>query len=147
MSYCTQTDILLQIPEAIIARLTDDSASLSPSIDSDKVTRAIADADALIDSYCESSYTVPFETVPDLIRKISVDLSIYNLYSRKESIPAERKERHTTALTLLDEVATLARHVKDSIMPIKYKLTEEDLIFTRGKESDDSVGEGSLDDW
>lgn len=145
MGYCTKTDILMQIPETVIARLTDDSGGTPPIVDDDKVSRAIADADAQIDSYCESSYTVPFDSIPDLIRKISVDISIYNLYSRKESIPAERKERHITALTLLDEVATLARHVKDSLTPIKYRLTEEDLIFTRGKESDDSIG--TLDDW
>jgi len=145
VAYCTLTDLKLQISEAFLAELTDDSGSDPLVVDENVVNRAIADADAVIDGYCESSYTVPFDSVPDLIRKISVDISIYNLYSRREGVPADRKERHTVALTLLDEIATLARHVKDSLTPIKYKLTEDDLIFTRGKESDDSAG--TLDDW
>jgi len=147
VAYSTLSDLKLQISEAFLAELTDDSGSDPPVVDEDVINRAIADADAVIDGYCESSYTVPFDSVPYLIRKISVDISIYNLYSRREGVPADRKERHTVALALLDEIATLARHVNDSRMPIKYRLTEEDLIFTRGKESENTFGEGSLDDW
>lgn len=135
----------MQVPETVVARLTDDSGGSPPVVDDDKVLRAIADTDALIDSYCESSYTVPFDSIPVLIRKISVDISIYNLYSRKEKVPEEREKRNTAALALLEDIATLAKHIQDSLSPIKFNLTEEDLIFTRGKESDDSTG--TLDDW
>ncbi|GAH73345.1 unnamed protein product, partial [marine sediment metagenome] len=115
MAYCTKTDILLEIPETVIARLTDDSGGSPPAVDEPRVARAIANADAVIDASCESSYTVPFVTVPNLIRKISVDLSIYNLYSRKENVPAERDKRNTAALALLEDTATLVKHIADSL--------------------------------
>ena len=46
MAYCTQADILEQLDEDILIQLTDDDDL--GAVDADMVTRAIADADALI---------------------------------------------------------------------------------------------------
>jgi len=101
LAYCTKTDILMQVPELVVARLTDDSGGSPPIVDDDKVARAIADADALIDYHCKEQYVVPFSDVPEHIRVISVDISIYNLYSRKETLPILRVDRFNKAIKIL----------------------------------------------
>ena len=101
--YCTEADLLKQISEAELISLTDDEAS--GAIVDEVVNRAIADADAEIDTYCVSRYTVPFETVPDIIRKISVDIAIYNLYARRRGAPDDRKDRYTNAIRFLEAVS------------------------------------------
>jgi len=68
MSYSAQSDLLEQISEDKLIQLTDDLDA--GTIDTDVITRAIADADAQIDSYCGKRYNVPFSTVPTMIRKL-----------------------------------------------------------------------------
>lgn len=105
MSYCTTADLEEQISALELLELTDDSGS--GAVDVSVVARAIADADAEIDSYCGGRYGVPFSPVPAMIRKLSVDLAIYNLYSRRSvlSISEERQKRYDNALRFLRDVA------------------------------------------
>lgn len=103
MSYSEKTDILDQMDEAALIQLTDDAAA--GAVDDDKVAKAIADADATIDSYCQGRYTVPLSPVPDKVRQLSVDIAIYNLYSRRDdTAPETRKERHKDAIRFLELV-------------------------------------------
>jgi len=102
MPYCTQDDILEQIDEAVLIQLTD---PLGAAIDDDVVSRAIEDADATIDSYCQDRYSVPLDPVPAKARQISVDIAIYNLYSRRgDTAPEVRKDRHKEAIRWLEKV-------------------------------------------
>jgi phage gp36-like protein len=59
MAYCTQTDILKQIPSLELAELTTESGSTP---DADVVAVAIAKADAEIDSYLGMRCIVPFSS-------------------------------------------------------------------------------------
>jgi len=104
MAYCTLTDITKQLPEAVIASLTDDA--LTGSIDDTVVAEAVADADAEIDAWVAGRYKTPFSPVPDVIRKVSADISIYNLFSRRDTDPPEvRKDRYKAAIKLLENIA------------------------------------------
>jgi len=104
MSYCTQDDLLEQISEAELIELTDDAGS--GEVDADVVTRAIADADATIDAHCQGRYSVPLSPVPAMIRAVSVDMTIYNLLSRKnEEVPKSRDDRNRNAIRFLERVA------------------------------------------
>lgn len=104
MPYSTLEDILALLPEQTVINLTDDSGA--GEIGQDKVAAAIADADAEIDGYCATRYTVPFDPVPAVIRKCSADLAIYNLYSRyAESVPETRKDRYKNCLKLLENIS------------------------------------------
>jgi len=103
MDYCTKSDILEQIDEDVLIDLTDDDDV--GSVDDDKVTRAISDADEEIDSYCGARHTVPFSTVPGIIRKLSVDIAIYNLYARRRGAPDDRKERYNNAVRMLRDIS------------------------------------------
>ncbi len=105
MAYCTQADLLEQIEETDLIGLTDDE-NTGEIIDA-IVTRAIVDADGEIDSYCGGSYDVPFAPAPVMIRKISVDIAIYNLYTRRaiRVVQEERKQRYDNAVRFLKDVS------------------------------------------
>jgi len=105
MAYSIQDDILNQIDEAALIQLTDDAGA--GEVDDDIVARAIADADATIDAYCQGRYTVPLSPVPEKVRQISVDIAIYNLYSRRADLgmPDVRTDRNKEAVRFLEKVA------------------------------------------
>lgn len=103
MSYATQTDILNLISEKELVSLTDDTQS--GVVDATKVSKAIADADAEIEGYCAKRYTVPFNPVPGIIAKLSVDIAIYNLYSRRSVMPDIRQKKYDDAVRLLRDIA------------------------------------------
>jgi phage gp36-like protein len=149
MAYCTQTDMLESISEDDLIDITDDDDA--GIIDTDAVDRAIADADAEINTYCAVQYDVPFATVPAMVRKIAVDIAVYNLYSRRRGAPDDRKERYNNAIALLKSVAagTVSLGVDtpspdDDGGPAAVN-PKSDRIFTLGRASDSSSG--SLDNY
>lgn len=82
MAYCSQSDLENAIEENILIELSDDDKD--GVIDSGIVERAIADADAIVNSYLRKVFSVPLDPpIPDIVRKLSVDLSIYNLFARR----------------------------------------------------------------
>jgi phage gp36-like protein len=104
MAYCTQDDILNLLNETALIQLTDDDGA--GEIDGDKVARAIADADATIDAYCQDRYAIPLSPVPSKVRQISVDIAAYNLYSRSDlEMPEIRADRNKEAIRFLEKVA------------------------------------------
>jgi len=132
--YATQADILEQLDEDTLIQLTDDADT--GAVDDDMVTRAIADADAEIDGYCGKRYSVPFSTVPAIIRKFAVDIAIYNLYARRKGAPEDRKDRYTSALKFLAGVSkgiiSLGENDPDSTPASNApEIDDEDRIFTR----------------
>ena len=103
MAYSTLADIMFDMDERDLVQLTDDSGS--GVVDPDVVARSIADADRVIDAYLGPRYRVPLETDSGLVRKLSVDLSIFNLFSRKGAVPDPRRDRHSLALQILEKLA------------------------------------------
>lgn len=146
MGYCTQADIEGQLDRADLIALTDDNGI--GSADAAAVARAIADADAEIDSYCGSRYTVPFSPVPVIVRKFSVDMAIYHLFSRRSvlKIPEERQKRYDNAIRFLRDAAkgliTLGADAPAEPgdgLPQATR-TKDDRKFTIGKTSNGSAG-------
>jgi phage gp36-like protein len=104
VSYSTLDDIKKMLPDELIVQLTDDEAT--GAINTSRVDEAVSQADAEIDSYCGERYSVPFSTVPDIIKKISVDVAVYNLYSRLvREMPEVRAERYRASIKQLEAIA------------------------------------------
>ena len=104
MSYSTIDDLMKLIPEEILTQLTDDENTGAPV--AARVEEAIEQADSEIDSYCAMKYTVPFDPVPEIVKKCSVDIAIYNLYSRRvEDLPPTRSDRYRNAARQLEGIA------------------------------------------
>ena len=137
MAYCTEADILEQLEEDILIQLTDDDDE--GVVDDDMVTRAIANADAEIDSYCGTKYTVPFTTVPPILLTVSVDIAIYNLYARRRGAPDSIKERYKDRIAFLKSVskgeATLGEDDPDGTPSGANapEISSSDRIFSRKK--------------
>lgn len=103
MGYCTQADILERLDEDTLIQLTDDEDA--GAVDPAKVDRAIADADAEIDGYVGKRYTLPLAPAPNLLRKLSVEFSIYNLYSRRLGAPESWRTSYEDGRRLLENLA------------------------------------------
>ncbi len=133
MSYSVKADILGLIPEETLIQLTDDNGA--GIVDDAVVTRVIADADAEIDGYCGENYTLPFLPVPVIIRKISVDIAIYNLYARRQGAPEDRAKRYDNAVKLLRDIQagkiTLGSAAPTEVAQDTVETESNDRIFTK----------------
>lgn len=84
MAYATLTELLQRLDEQSVILLTDDA--LAGAVDTDAVDRAFADADTEIDSYIATRYAVPMSPVPALVQRLSLDLAIEGLYTRRPHV-------------------------------------------------------------
>jgi phage gp36-like protein len=103
MAYIIIDDIYGVISEETLIQLTDDSNLGVP--DTGKISEAIDSADSLVDGYAATRYTVPFSPVPRLIKALALDIAVYNLFSRRENVPENRKERHANAVKTCEMLA------------------------------------------
>jgi phage gp36-like protein len=108
MAYAELGDIELAIPKTAIARLSDQNAQAP---DDAVVERAITDAEAIINSYSAAGgYVVPFpdDDIPNVVRKWTVDIAIFNLYGRNIEDMQETNTRlrnYNAAIAALKAVA------------------------------------------
>jgi len=103
MPYSTLSDLKKQLSEDLLIKLTDDHEL--GIVDQPTIDDAIAGADAEIDSYLAGRYNVPLSPVPVLVRRSSVDIAIYNLYSRRMGAPEDRVERYNNTTRLLKAIS------------------------------------------
>jgi phage gp36-like protein len=104
MPYCTLEDIKSHIPEQNLIQLTDDE-NLG-IINETRVNDAIDYADQLIGGYLRGRYTLPLDPVPGLVKKLSIDFSIFWLYSRRFELemPEGMMNRYKNALKILEMI-------------------------------------------
>lgn len=145
MAYSVKADILELLPESVLIQLTDDE-NLKEVRDS-RVNEGIEQADAVIDSYISGKYTTPVSPVPNLIKAFSVNIAIYNLYSRRvETMPEARRDRYNDAIKQLDAISkgTMTLGTAPGVTAvgeIQINTTyDDDRIFTRELPSDGSTG-------
>lgn len=101
--YITIADLRSHVPERDLRQLTDDEQM--GSVNQDRVDEAIGYASELIDGYLRGRYTLPLSTVPELVKKLAVDLAVYRLFSRRVGLMAEEVEaRYRNAVKLLEQV-------------------------------------------
>jgi phage gp36-like protein len=93
----------LGIPEDVLIRLTDDEGA--GSINTGRAEAAISAAQALVDSALSRIYDVPFSSPPDLVKGLTRDLALYNLYMRVGSLPQEVLTAYEHASGILEKVA------------------------------------------
>ena len=94
MPYTTEASMTAQFSKKELAELTQ--TDNIPEIDSAVLDRAIAEADAEIDSYLSLRFATPLTVVPGRIRDISGDIARYRLYDR--TAPDMVAERYNNAI-------------------------------------------------
>ncbi len=78
MSYATQQNMIDRFESKELIDLTD--RANTGAIDAVVLGQALADADAKIDGYLASRYTLPLATVPGSLVRIACDIARYFLY-------------------------------------------------------------------
>lgn len=105
--YCTIEDIKGMVEEGVLIYLTDDAGECV--IKEERITEAIEDADAEIKGYLQKRYPLPLPSTPSVIKKLSKDIALYNLFSRK-GIDKEKNEenvvsRYKNAIRFLENLS------------------------------------------
>lgn len=101
--YFTNQDLAAELTTVNLTRVTG-----GDTIDYDVVNNARANAEALVNSYLNGRYPVPFEgEIDPIVKKISIDLAIVNLYENDRItgiLPDTVKYRRNNAIALLEKL-------------------------------------------
>lgn len=102
--YCTLDDIKKQVQETTLIEITDDT--MSGQINEEVVNETILYAETLIDGYLRGRYTIPLQSVPEIVRVLATDLSIYRLYSRRfhTDMPDSINDKYKNSIKLLEQI-------------------------------------------
>lgn len=128
MSYCTQTynaagDIApSRISLERLLQLISEGEDDDPEALQNVVDQAIEDADSTVDGYSSKVYTVPFNPVPAKVKSLSVDISVYNLFSKRVDASGGEvlegvKKRYDDAIAFLKDVAKGNARIDGAIVP------------------------------
>lgn len=103
MPYATIEDIRTLRGEKVLTFISDldgDDVANDPAIQ-----QGLDDAAAEIDTYLSSLFSLPFETVPPVLRKLCVDMAIYGVSLLRPTRPDEFRVRYEDAVKLLIRIA------------------------------------------
>jgi len=100
--YNTINELKGQLPETKIIQLTDDEKL--GTLNEPRATECGENADVEVDSYCGKLYSVPFATPPAEVKRLSLEIWIYNLYKRR-MVPEEIEKRYDKAISQLKDIA------------------------------------------
>ncbi|WP_048646600.1 gp436 family protein [Nitratireductor soli] len=116
MAYCTLQELTDRYSERMLVEISDRADAPTGMIDADLITRAIADADALIDGYLKVRYRLPLASVPRLVKDLSLRISIYYAHAH---VAAEKIRRdYEEALSSLKHISQgLIRLDLDGVEP------------------------------
>lgn len=101
MPYTTQQNLIERFGESEIVALSDRDGD--DVIDAAVMAKALADADAEIDSYIGKAYALPLATVPARVVDLAQDIALYKLYASNP--PEDVVRRYKDALAFLVNVS------------------------------------------
>lgn len=105
--YCTTQDLIDRFGEDELIRLSTEANGLGEfptAINQTQLDRAIADADATIDSYLAGRYPLPLNQIPPVLNRHACDMARYFLQDR--SPLEEVTNRYNAAIRFLEKVAS-----------------------------------------
>jgi len=114
------------------------------------VQYCIDDASAEIETYLGLRFSdIPLTSVPRCIRKACIDITAYNLFMRRESIPPQYVKRYNDCLSFLQRVVNGKVSLDSTSIytpsTISSNTYSQDLVFTTGSLTRGTTG--SLDDY
>lgn len=106
MAYTDRAGLILAgVTDATLIELTDEEGDLSQV--NARITQAIVDADAEIDTWIASLYTVPLTSPGDdpRIKKWSGNIAIFNLHQRSPvGVPEDIEKTYKRTIKFLEKV-------------------------------------------
>ena len=102
--YCTIDDLINRITEKALILLTQDS-SPATTVNEDIVNENIEIAEDLINSSLRNKYSLPLKAVPNIVKQLCADITIYRLYCRRpQDVPDNYKKNYEIALQILKDL-------------------------------------------
>lgn len=147
MTYATQQDLVDRFGATELLQLSD--RANTGSIDAAVVAKALADADAEIDSYLAARYTLPLASSPEIIVRLAADMARYFLYDDRATDQVGK--RYEAAVKLLRAISSGAASIgvdSANAQPATdggAQIDANDRVFTSGRPSKGTSG--SLDDY
>ena len=102
MTYASQTDLTDRFGATELAQRTNRTDG--STIDTVVLGRALADADAEIDGYLATRYSLPLVSAPPVLTRLAADIARYRLYD--DGVPATVLQRYQDAVGLLKRLAS-----------------------------------------
>ena len=102
MTYASQTDLTDRFGATELAQRTNRVDGLT--IDTVVLARALSDADAEIDGYLATRYSLPLLSVPPVLLRLAADIARYRLYD--DGVPATVLQRYQDAVSLLKRLSS-----------------------------------------
>lgn len=130
MDYCTLDDLIKAFGEPEIIRISD-RGQRNGQVNEEVVTRAISDAEAEINMYLEGRGLLPLPSLPEVIRRIAVDISRFYLYQNpKDDGPVQNayKQRVKQLEGIASGKLSLGLDGAGKVME-----PEDSVIFTPGR--------------
>ena len=119
--YCTADDILTTMSREDLITLTNADATTARDIDVEYLNKIIADSEKIIDGYIASRYSLPFTTVPPLIKRICKELTFCNLHTFGNYSDTDKasviKKRYDEAIAMLKDIAAGILLLGDNAQP------------------------------
>lgn len=109
MDYCTIQDVLNQVPRERAVELTNDSESRldGAQVVEARITECIKSAQSIVDGILRSVVKLPLSNVDDVLRTVTRDLAIYELYKRRVvlEMPEGLSELRSNAMAILSKIS------------------------------------------
>jgi phage gp36-like protein len=102
MSYASQADMEERFGATELAQRTDRISG--ETIDATVLARALADADAEIDGYLATRYTLPLPSTPPAINRLACEIARYRLFD--DGVPETVRVRYQDAVSLLKRLSS-----------------------------------------
>ncbi len=102
MTYASLSDMVDRFGETEVAQRTNRVDGLT--VDLAVLERALGDADAQIDSYLASRYTLPLVSTPTVLIRLACDITRYHLFD--DGVPETVRQRFEDAVSLLKKLAS-----------------------------------------
>lgn len=103
--YATLQDLIDRFSETEIIQRTDTTNRPATTIDQTVVDRAIADAEAMADSYIAKRYELPLADPPPVLTGVVADIARYHLHDGLATKDSPVAINQATAMRWLREVA------------------------------------------
>lgn len=121
------------------------------TLNTDVIERVMDEAEYEINAYCSQESDLPFTTVPDVLITVSVTISLYRMYLRRQGAPDFRVKEYDDAIRFLTKVSkgdvkllSGSTIIDDEGGPSCNKYAD-DLVFTRRSSVLNTTG--SLDNY
>lgn len=102
MTYATQADMTDRFGATELAQRTNRVDGLT--IDTTVLARALSDADAEVDGYLATRYTLPLPSTPPVVNRLACEIARYRLYD--DGVPETVRVRYLDAVSLLKRLAS-----------------------------------------